>query len=846
MTPIGSSYGRTGQGRMPRPSLATIPIAIALLTLLSGAGLRAGAQAGPAAEGAVALLDNHPGVGLDNFVPAAGDKTLDLEIVFALRNRAALDKLLADQQDSRSSRYHHWLTASQFAAQFGPAQADFDAVGAWLNSQGLGVAAADIGNRYIRFSATVSDAERIFGGAIVASGDGRLYGNLADPLIPARFAGVIARIEGLDNLRAATPMIRKFAAPPDAAAPASANSQTDDPEIILNGQGPYFGPTDLYAFYDETPLVTAGNNGSGYSCIALVEDSNYLDSAVSSFSSEFGLSAASMTRVFADTSDPGITGDEVEALLDIEWAHVVAPGAPIKVYIGNDGNSSSNGPIVDAIQRAVSDRTCAAISVSFATCGPPASFYRGVVDSIFAQAASQGQSVFLAAGDEGAAGVVFDAKTESCVVGSSRSVSELSADPNVTAVGGTQFTPTYNSSGNDDGSVAESVWNQGGGATGGGESAVFTKPGYQNGVTPGDGMRDVPDIAMIAGLPGVLLYVDENGSPILECCYGGTSLSAPIWAATQALVGGFQGNLNYAFYGSAGPPGVRDVTTGNNSFNGVTGFEAQTGYDQATGFGTIDIAQYVAGRHAAPPTTPTPTAAPAPTPTSAATPAPTPDPVSAPTATATPPTFTAGGTLSLSAKTLNFKIVGTDTERTLSFKIRNSGAGVLNGNVDASGLAAPLFMTSGARLFSLARGQSTTVTVQAAPDQPGAFSGTIIITSGDPKHPLAGVAADGVAAPGKIKVPAAVTFGKVKIGATAIRTIRTSNHGPGVLHGTVGKMTAPFSTVGSSFTLSQDQSVLVLVQFAPMSTQPSTAMLSISNDDPPSGLVDIPVTGTGK
>jgi len=220
--------------------------------------------------------------------------------------------------------------------------------------------------------------------------------------------------------------------------------------------------------------------------------------------------------------------------------------------------------------------------------------------------------------------------------------------------------------------------------------------------------------------------------------------------------------------------------------------------------------------------------------------------VSAPTATATPPTFTAGGTLSLSAKTLNFKIVGTDTERTLSFKIRNSGAGVLNGNVDASGLAAPLFMTSGARLFSLARGQSTTVTVQAAPDQPGAFSGTIIITSGDPKHPLAGVAADGVAAPGKIKVPAAVTFGKVKIGATAIRTIRTSNHGPGVLHGTVGKMTAPFSTVGSSFTLSQDQSVLVLVQFAPMSTQPSTAMLSISNDDPPSGLVDIPVTGTGK
>ena len=505
MTPFGSSY--PGQGR-PRPSLVTIsiPIAIALLTLLSGVSLRAGAQAAPAAEGAVALLDNHPGAGLENFVPAAGDKTLDLEIVFALRNRAALDKLLADQQDSRSGRYHHWLTASQFAAQFGPDQGGFNAVGAWLNSQGLHLSAADLGNRSIRFSATVSDAEHVFGGAIVESGDGRLYGNLADPLIPARFAGLIARVEGLDNLRAVTPMIRKFAAPPDAAAAASANLQADDPEIILGGQGPYFGPTDFYTFYDEAPLVTAGNTGSGYSCSALVEDSNYLDSAVSSFSSEFGLSAASVTRVFADTSDPGINGDEVEALLDIEWAHVVAPGAPIKVYIGNGENSSANGPIVDAIQRAVSDGACAAISVSFATCGPPASFYRGVVDSTFAQAASQGQSVFLSSGDEGAAGYVFEPATRSCVVGSSRNVSELSADPNVTAVGGTQFTPTYDSSGDDDGSVAESVWNQSEqGATGGGESAVFAKPAYQNGVTPGDGMRDVPDIAMIAGLPGVLL-----------------------------------------------------------------------------------------------------------------------------------------------------------------------------------------------------------------------------------------------------------------------------------------------------------------------------------------------------
>src|SRR5208282_6849500 len=138
MKPIGRSYRRTGQGRAARgPSLVTIPIAIAIavLTLLSGVSLRAGTLAAPGAERAVALPDNHPGAGLENFVPAARDKTLDLEIVFALRNRAALDKLLADQEDSRSGRYHDWLTANQFAAQFGPAQAGFNAVGAWLGSQ---------------------------------------------------------------------------------------------------------------------------------------------------------------------------------------------------------------------------------------------------------------------------------------------------------------------------------------------------------------------------------------------------------------------------------------------------------------------------------------------------------------------------------------------------------------------------------------------------------------------------------------------------------------------------------------------------------------------------------------
>ncbi len=458
-----------------------------------------------AAEAVVALKDGHPVSGVEGFGRAARDQTLDLEVVFALRNRPALDKLLADQQDPRTSRYHRWLSKGEFAARFGPAQADFSGVAEWLKAQGFRLVSAEPENRYIRFSATVAQVEHTFGGTIVTSDDGRLHANTNDPLIPARFAGVIARIEGLDNLHAVTPMIRKFPAPDGRAASrdaaVSADSQATEPDFLLGNQQ-VFGPGDFYTFYDEAPEVSAGSNGSGYSCIAVVEDSNFLDGAVSSFSTEFGLSAASVSRVFVDGTDPGITGDESEALLDVEWAHAVAPGAPIKVYLGDVYSSSTNGPIVDAIQRVVSDGSCAAVSVSFGLCGAPAAFYQSMA-STFAQAASQGQSVFISSGDYGAAGDVFDVANGSCVPGNTPNVSELSADPNVTSVGGTQFTPIFNSSGNDQSWVAENVWNQSGqGASGGGESAVFAKPAYQNGVTPSDGMRDVPDVATIAGPSG--------------------------------------------------------------------------------------------------------------------------------------------------------------------------------------------------------------------------------------------------------------------------------------------------------------------------------------------------------
>ena len=259
--------------------------------------------------------------------------------------------------------------------------------------------------------------------------------------------------------------------------------------------------------------------------------------------------------------------------------------------------------------------------------------------------------------------------------GTSRNVSELGADPIVTSVGGTMFFANFDSSGNNVGNVPESAWNDESGATGGGVSMYFGKPAYQTGLgVPAGGNRDVPDVAIFASPnnPGAFLAYDESCGPELNTCtgagpvgfipIGGTSLSAPSWAGISKLIAqldhGRLGPLNTTIYKLAhfgqATVGLRDVTSGNNDFNGVTGFDATVGYDLTTGWGTADIAtfanSYVRG---GPPTaSPTPTRTPTPTPTPT-TPTRTPTPTRIPTPTPTfgpppvitsiPPTIDVGG-----------------------------------------------------------------------------------------------------------------------------------------------------------------------------------------------------------
>ena len=144
------------------------------------------------------------------------------------------------------------------------------------------------------------------------------------------------------------------------------------------------------------------------------------------------------------------------------------------------------------------------------------------------------------------------------------------------------------------------VWNDGFGAGGGGVSSIFARPAFQNGVQSvvGDS-RGTPDIALSAAVNGAVdIYYSYqpgfNGWNIV----GGTSEASPEFAGIVAMADQVAGHriglLNPLLYQMhEGQNGLVDVTDGNNSFAGVTGYNAGPGYDLASGLGTVDAVRFV-------------------------------------------------------------------------------------------------------------------------------------------------------------------------------------------------------------------------------------------------------------
>lgn len=501
---------------------------------------------------------------------------LDLVVGLSLRNQPILDAILAAQHDPSSPWFHRWLSPEEFGAWFSPAEQAHGDVVRWLQSHGLTVTQTWPNRLIINARGSVAQVEAALGVSInrYRRNDQLFYANARDPQVPAELAGIISSIQGLEDLSQLTPHLN--------AIPYTPSEATGKvlPHLKL-GSTTLFGPKDLYAAYNFTPLFNAGSTGASQK-IAIATAYTFKVADINSFEQNSGLpkSPSSRFQWYFPTGMTTKLGDETT--LDVEWSSAMAPGAKIQGVIGKNALLSTFTTVYNYIVTSSSLSSTRVVSTSWGLCEtqmPPATMTTD--NNIFKQGAAQGQSWFAASGDGGA---------DDCGNGGTTPEVDFPASsPFVTAVGGTLLTTPFDGSGTATGYGSETAWN----GSGGGKSLVFGKPGYQNGVTPVDGRRDVPDVSLEAGpTPGNLLVY--NGR--LYRAWG-TSLAAPQWAGLFAIMnqrkgGTGLGNANPRLYSlGVAANGLHDVTIGNNSSGTTTGFSAGPGYDQVTGWGSYNAYQ---------------------------------------------------------------------------------------------------------------------------------------------------------------------------------------------------------------------------------------------------------------
>jgi len=503
----------------------------------------------------------------------------------------ALKELIRAQQDPASPQYHRWLTPTEFGAQFGASSDDVAAVSKWLSDNGLQIDEVPAARRTVVFSGDVEQVEAAFHTSMQrfdVRGESH-YANATEVQIPRAFSQMVAGVVALHDFRTASQI------------------SSVKPAYTAGPGSYYLSPTDWDTIYNVTPLLNGGIDGTGIS-IAVLGRVDVALSDIQAFRSEMALPTKN-PQIIINGTDPGFSnsGDQMESSLDVEWAGAIARNATVKFVtsasVGSDG-------IVLSAQYAVANNVAPIISLSYGACeAAVGSGGNAFWNSLWSQAAAQGQSVFVSSGDSGAAGC----DSSSASTGThGRGINALCSSPYSTCVGGTLFNDSANysqywSSGNGNGMssalqyIPEVAWNESGGgqglwSSGGGVSQIYSKPSWQVAAgVPADGQRDVPDISAAAAMHDSYIVQLQGGAYGV----GGTSASAPALASVMALVdqkaGSTQGNANPNFYAlanlqmSAGGAAVfHDVTSGSNSVPGVTGFNAGTGYDLATGLGSPD------------------------------------------------------------------------------------------------------------------------------------------------------------------------------------------------------------------------------------------------------------------
>jgi subtilase family serine protease len=569
----------------------------------------AGAAAVGATSAGVAILGHAPIVpsGARIVGSVAASTPMHVTVTLQPRDPLALQTFANQVSTPGSPLFRAYITPAEFAQRFGATPTQIRAVQASLKAHGLNPGTISANGLSIPVTASAGTLARAFkvSFAHVALQNGaKAIVNEQAPALNADVASDVQAVLGLDTLSQAKPLLVR---PHAAAAPqlrphvVTGGPQPCPPASGTAGSMGGLTADEIAAAYGLSGLYASGDLGAGQT-IAVLELEPYDPADIAAYQQCYGTSAQ-IANIAVD-GGAGAGEGAGEAALDIENVIGLAPKANVAVY---EGPNTGSGPY-DTFNAIISQHLAQVVTASWGQC----EFINGSAEAsaentLFQEAAAQGQSILSASGDDGA---------EDCFpTPPTAQVDDPASQPYVTGVGGTRIDalgprPT------------ERVWNDlyPTGASGGGVSTLWKMPVYQaippaslHVINPGSSAatcrassgycREVPDVSADADpATGYVIYWNGTGGDPTQTAgwqvVGGTSGAAPTWAALIALAnasatchGVAVGFANPGLYNAASTAyagDFNDIITGNNDMTGVNGgqFAAGPGYDMATGLGS--------------------------------------------------------------------------------------------------------------------------------------------------------------------------------------------------------------------------------------------------------------------
>jgi subtilase family serine protease len=516
--------------------VATCAVFTTMLVTCAGA-LALGGAAPVLAEGSTALG------------PAQGEESVVLTL--SPRDGSGLQALAAD------GTAH--LTNAKFMSTYAPARATVNRVTAWAAKTGLSVTSVSPDRLLVRLTAPAP----VLGAALGTSfqryrtpAGAEYVANAGTAALPASIAGAVTSITGLSSLgRVQSALARPSAV--QAPAGAIEYPRSYDPQQLWTL---YHAPSGQSGAAQQVSVITAGNISG-------------VETDLRTFEHAFGLAEVPWHQVTVGAPGTETEGDD-EWDLDTQYSTGMAPSvSQLNVYVGSSMEDSS---IVETIDRWVTEGASSQASFSAGECEllADAAGFTGSLDTVLAEAAAEGKTLFTSSGDTGSQCPVLVG--ENGLPLGAPGVNYPASSPYAIGVGGTSVL----------GGEDEVGWYSGGGGT----SVAEAPPAWEAsaGGSFSGLMRGVPDVAFDADPnSGVVVVVAGEQQTI-----GGTSVGAPAWQGVWARVEGASASSSFAgpvIYSE--PAGAfKDIVLGDNTL-----YPCTPGWDYVTGRGTPQIEALIAG-----------------------------------------------------------------------------------------------------------------------------------------------------------------------------------------------------------------------------------------------------------